>query len=150
MNSKADDPHRYDDIINLPHPEPKSHPRMPQENRAAQFSPFAALVGYDAAIQETARLTDEYMELDEEEKLRISSRLQLIQDHVNVRPEVTLTFFQPDARKDGGAYVVVTGNVKKVDVHERIIVMMDGKRIPIDQLLAIDGELFRGMGDDPT
>jgi len=147
VSGNADDPHRYDDIIGLPHPVSKTHPPMSVENRAAQFLPFAALTGYDAAIQETARLTDQRIELDDDEKIVISGKLQLIQDNIKQRPEVAITCFQPDARKNGGAYVVVAGCVKKVDVYERDIVMMNGRRIPIDAVCAIDGELFRGMDE---
>ena len=145
MNGNVDDPHRYDDIIDLPHFTSKTHPRMSPENRAAQFAPFAALVGYDAVIKETARLTDKRMVLDEDEKLVISSKLQLIQDNIKERPEVAFTYFLPDAKKSGGAYVVITGKVKKVDEHQRAVVMASGEVIPIDEVIAIDGEMFRGM-----
>ena len=148
MNSNADDPNRYDDIVDLPHPVSQTHPPMSIENRAAQFLPFAALTGYDAAIQETARLTDRRIELDEEEKLMLSGKLQLIQDAIKSRPQVKITYFMPDTRKEGGAYVVAAGCVKKVDAVERQIVMADGRTIPIDEVCALDGELFRGM-DEP-
>ena len=144
MNS-SDDTHRYDDIINEQHPVSKNHPPMTMENRAAQFLPFAALAGYDAAILETARLTNRRIELDEDEKLLLSSKLQLIQDSILSRPEVKVTYFEPDERKAGGAYVVAAGCVQKVDVYERHMVMSTGRRIPIDEVCAIEGELFRGM-----
>ena len=145
MNSNADDPYRYDDIISLPHPGSQTHPPMSIENRAAQFLPFAALTGYDAAIQETARLTDRRIELNEDDKLMLSGKLQLVQDTIKARPQVKVTYFVPDTRKQGGAYIVVTGRVKKVDAVERQIVMSDGRCIPIDEVCAMDGELFRGM-----
>ena len=91
MNSFTDDIHRYDDIINEQHPVSKNHPPMPMENRAAQFLPFAALTGYDAAIRETARMTDMRLDLDEDDKLLLSSKLQLIQDQISARPEVAVT-----------------------------------------------------------
>lgn len=147
MNENSSDPHRYDDIINLPHPVSKNHPQMSMENRAAQFSPFAALVGYDAAIKETARLTDKRIELDDDDKIRISGKLQLIEDNIKTHPEVTVTFFQPDEHKDGGSYVDATGSIKKVDVNERVILMTNGKDIPIDEVIAIDGELFGGVDE---
>lgn len=147
MSSTPDDPHRYDDIIGLPHPVSRKHPRMPLENRAAQFAPFAALTGYDAAIQEKARLTDKRIELDEDEKAKISDRLQLIQEHIEAHLDVTITFFQPDGRKDGGAYVDIAGCIKKIDVLERVIVMTNGKVIPIDDVVAVTGELFRGIDE---
>jgi len=145
VNKSADDPHHYDDIIALPRPVSQTHLPMSIENRAAQFLPFAALTGYDAAIQETARLTDRRLELDEDEKLMFSGKLQLIQDAIKARPQVKVTYFVPDTRKEGGAYVVTAGRVKKVDAVERQIVMMDGRTIPIDEVCAVDGELFRGM-----
>lgn len=145
MNGNIDDPHRYDDIIGLPHPISQNHPPMSIENRAAQFLPFAALTGYDTAIQETARLTDRRIELDEDEKLMLSGKLQLIQDNIKSRPPVRITYFVPDGRKEGGAYAVAAGRIKKVDAIERQIVMTDGRCIPIDDVYAVDGELFRGM-----
>ena len=150
MNKSADDPHRYDDIIGLPRPISQIHPPMSIENRAAQFLPFAALTGYDAAIQETARLTDRRLELDEDEKLMLSGKLQLIQDAIKTRPLVKVTYFVPDERKEGGAYVVAAGCVKKVDAVERQIVMADGRTIPIDEVYAVDGELFKGMDEPMT
>ncbi|NLI19989.1 MAG: hypothetical protein GX418_00340 [Clostridiales bacterium] len=145
MKGNADDPHRYDDIIGLPYPVSKTHPPMSIENRAAQFLPFAALAGYDASIQETARLTDRRIELEEDEKLMLSGKLQLLQDHIQARPQVKITYFVPDGRKEGGAYAIAAGRVKKVDAFERQIVMADGRCIPIDEVCAVDGDLFRGM-----
>lgn len=148
MNGSANDPHRYDDIIDLPRHVSKTHPQMSPENRAAQFSPFAAVVGYEAAIQETARLTDRRIELDNDEKIMLSGKLQLIQDNIKAQPQATITYFQPDEKKTGGAYIAVTGVVKKVDAYARQIVMTDKKSIPINDVIAIDGELFRGMDED--
>ena len=147
MNDQADDPNRYDELIGLPHPVFEKHPQMPMESRAAQFLPFAALTGYDAAIQETARLTDTRLDLDEDDKLLLSSKLQLIQDQIRARPEVAITHFVPDERKTGGAYRVVRGCVKKVDAVERVILFTDSRRIMIDDVYAIDGTLFRGMDE---
>ncbi|MEG0511881.1 MAG: hypothetical protein RR653_04070 [Clostridia bacterium] len=147
MNSNPNDPHRYDDMLALPHPVSKAHPQMPTENRAAQFAPFAALTGYGAAVNETARLTNKRIELDDAQKLLLNGKLQLIQENVKARPEVAITFFQPDEKKAGGAYVTVTGNVKKVDEYERQIVMVNEKAIPIDEVLAIGGELFCEMDE---
>lgn len=147
MNGNADDPHRYDDIIDLPHATSKTHSRMSLANRAAQFAPFAALSGYDAAIQETARLTDRRIELDEGEKLAIGGRLQRIREHIRECPEATFTYFQPDAKKRGGSYAVATGNVKKVDEHERVIVLTSGTIVPMDEVIAVDGELLKDMDE---
>ena len=136
---------KYDDIINLPHHTSPKRPRMSMIDRAAQFSPFAALTGYDAAVKETARLTDRRIELDEYSKAALDERLQLIQEHLKEFPEVTITYFQPDERKDGGAYLTVTGAVKKIDTYEKCVVMIDKQKIPIDEIFEIDGNLFSLM-----
>ena len=136
---------KYDDIINLPHHTSSKRPRMSMIDRAAQFSPFAALTGYDAAVKETARLTDRRIELDEYSKAALDERLQLIQEHLKEHPEVTITYFQPDKRKDGGAYLSVIGGIKKIDAYEKCVVMMDKRKIPIDEIFGIDGDLFSSM-----
>lgn len=130
--------HKYDDIINLPHHVSLRHPQMPMINRAAQFAPFAALTGHEAAIRETARLTSEKQELDEYEKETVNSRLQMLLEHPGRNFSVTITYFLPDSRKKGGAYVDAVGMVKKVDKYKRMIVLADGKRIPIDDILQIE------------
>ena len=135
----------YEDIINLSHHVSASHPRMSALDRAAQFSPFAALTGYDTVVKETARLTDEKTVLDEDMKAAISERLLMIQDQLDDQPRVSITYFQPDNRKDGGAYIVATGCVKKLDEYERSVVMMDGTKIPINDIIEIDGELFNSI-----
>ena len=136
---------KYDDIINLPHHTSSKRPRMSMIDRAAQFSPFAALTGYDAAVKETARLTDRRIELDEYSKAALDERLQLIQERLKEHPEVTITYFQPDERKDGGAYLSITGSIKKIDTYEKCVVMMDKRKIPIDEIFGIDGDLFSSM-----
>ena len=136
MSGQTNDPHEYDDILALPHHVSQTHPRMSAENRAAQFAPFAALTGYGAAVKETARLTDKRLELDNDQKLLLSDKVQFIQENIKACPEVAITFFQPDEKKDGGAYVTVSGLVKKVDGYERKIVLVDGTRIPIDEVTA--------------
>lgn len=135
----------YDDIINLPHHVSKIRPQMSMLDRAAQFSPFAALTGYDAAIKETGRLTDERIELDEEALTALDRKYQLLINALDDAPEVTITYFQPDERKDGGKYITATGAVKKVDDFERLITMQDGATIPMDDVLSIDGELFSSL-----
>ncbi len=137
--------HKYDDIINLSHPVSKKHPPMSLLNRAAQFSPFAALAGHGTAIQETARLTDSFIELSEDRKEQLDEQLQLIRENLGQEPEIEATYFQPDDRKDGGAYVTVRGRVKKISGQERRIVFTDGTVLPIDSLFAIRGEMFRNM-----
>lgn len=134
--------HRYDDIINLPHHVSTKHPRMAPLDRAAQFSPFAALTGHDAAIKETARLTDERVELDESSKELLDMRLQIIREHLAKKPEVTVTFFEPDQKKSGGAYVTVTGRIKKIDEYEGKLVLEGGISILMADVTAIDGEMF--------
>ena len=127
----------YEDIINLPHPTLEKHPRMSMIERAAQFSPFAALTGYEDAIDETARLTDSKIELSEDEKAALDQKLRIIaEDPTDI--ETTITYFVPDARKAGGAYEVVAGPVKKIDSVERIVAMADGTKIPIEDIIEIN------------
>jgi len=135
----------YDDILHLPHHVSEKHPSMSRLDRAAQFSPFAALTGYDAAVRETARLTDQRIELDESEKVAIDQRLMLVQERLPEPAEVTITYFLPDKRKAGGAYVSITGTVKKIDDYERMVILRNRTSIPIDDILHINGELFDGI-----
>lgn len=135
----------YDDIINLPHHTSATRPHMSAHDRAAQFSPFAALTGYDAAIGETGRLTEERLELDEEEKAMLDRKQQILLDHIREQPEIRVTCFVPDEKKAGGAYVTVTGHVKRIDGYERVLTMTDGEKIPMDAIAEIDSALFRGM-----
>ena len=130
--------HRYDDIIDLPHHVSEKHPQMPMADRAAQFSPFAALTGYDAAIVETARLTDQKRELTEEQKQEISKGLRALQECIKSDPVVTVTFFQPDERKAGGTYRTVTGRAKKVDEYLGMLLLTDGTAIPFDSILSME------------
>ena len=115
---------------------------MPMSDRAAQFAPFAALTGYDSATKGTGRLTDARIELDEEALTALDMKYQLLMDAFDDVPEVTITYFQPDERKAGGKYITATGAVKKVDDFERRITMQDGAKIPMDDVLSIEGELF--------
>ena len=135
----------YQDIIHLPHPTSAKHTRMPARDRAAQFSPFAALTGYEAAVKETARLTDRRIELDESEKEAIDLRLTLVQERLPEPTKVTITYFVPDKKKTGGAYVSVSGTVKRIDDYERMVILRNGTSIPIDDILHINGELFDGI-----
>ena len=136
---------KYDKIMGLPHHVSKTRPQMPMSDRAAQFAPFAALTGYDAAIKETGRLTDERIELDVEALSALDMKYQLLMEALDEAPEVTITYFQPDERKAGGKYVSAVGAVKKIDDFERRITMRDGTRIPTDDVLSIDGELFSSL-----
>lgn len=137
----------YDDIINLPHHVSRKHPHMSAINRAAQFSPFAALTGYDVAIKETARLTNERLELDQYMKDSLTYKLQIMADHLKEHPEVAIIYFKPDAKKNGGAYATTIGTSKKIDEYERLLVMTDGTAIPIDDIINIEGEIFETMCD---
>ena len=128
----------YNDIINLPHHVSATRPQMSMMDRAAQFSPFAALTGYDAAIKETGRLTDEKIELGEEELSILNMKFQLLMDSLDEEPEVHITYFKPDDRKAGSAYLTASGTVKKIDDFERIIFMENGTKIPMDDVLSIE------------
>ena len=128
--------------MGLPHHVSKTRPQMPMSDRAAQFAPFAALTGYDAAIKETGRLTDERIELDVEALSALDMKYQLLMEALDEAPEVTITYFRPDERKAGGKYVSAVGAVKKIDDFERRITMQYGAKIPMDDVLSIEGELF--------
>ena len=128
---------KYDDIINLPHHVSATHPHMPMIDRAAQFQPFRALTGYEDAVHETARLTDQRVELTEDEKALLDVRLQKLADEIRSQPLVTLTYFQPDKKKAGGAYITVTGQLKKIDDYEGALVLAGGERIVIEDILEI-------------
>lgn len=130
----------YDDIIDLPRPKSKHEP-MPMSDRAAQFSPFAALTGYGDAIDETARLTDRRIELSEEESAELDYKQQYLSTLDS--PTVTVTYFVPDERKSGGAYVTHTGVLKRVDEVERMVVFKDGLRVPLDEVMDIKCEQLR-------
>ena len=125
----------YDDIINLPHPTSPRHPRMPMIDRAAQFTPFQALTGYGDAIQETARITGAKAELTEEEKAVLDEKLRLLTD---TGKEAAFTYFQPDGKKSGGAYITVLGTIKKLDPLEGQLVLADGTAIPIEDIFEIE------------
>ncbi len=131
---------KYDDIIHLPHHVSLSHAPMPVRDRAAQFAPFAALTGYEAAIRETARLTEEKMELDESSLAALDGKLQMVKEKLAFRPVITVTYFKPDRKKQGGAYVAVKGSVKKIDDYARVLVLEDGEKIPFDDIAGIEEE----------
>lgn len=144
MSGNKTPPPSYADILDAARPEPvPAHPRMPVRSRAAQFAPFAALTGHDDAIRETARLTDARIELDEGEQAVLDSKLQLLRRHLPEQPAVQVTYFQPDARKAGGAYLTAAGAAKKLDAHAGLLILQDGTRIPVAEIVQIDGALFR-------
>ncbi len=127
----------YDDIIDLPCPTSERHPRMSRASRAAQFSPFAALSGYGDAVKETARYTDSRAELTEEEKAILDARLQALAERITDQPAAAFTCFVPDGKKQGGAYLTVQGAVKKLDGYAGEVVLTDGRRIPVENILDI-------------
>ena len=129
---------QYDDIIRLPHPDSPKHPRMSLYDRAAQFSPFAALTGHSAAVAETGRLTDQRMELDEYEMARVDAELQRLQELLPSRPTASITYFVPDERKNGGSYQTVTGEVKRIDAVNGVIQMTGRRYIPIADVFSIE------------
>lgn len=130
--------HNYDDILHLPHPVSKKHPPMSLSSRAAQFSPFAALTGHGAAIQETARLTDDFAEPSEDQKAHLDEQLQLIEEHLFCLPEIEAVCFDPDGKKDGGAYVVVRGQVKKIDKYQHRLLLLDGSAVAMERIIELN------------
>ena len=136
---------KYDDIINLPHHVSPTRPQMSMIDRAAQFSPFAALTGYDAAIKETGRLTDAKVEIGDEERDVLDRKQQYLQEIIADRPEITIAYFVPDEKKAGGSYTSHTGNLKRIDYYERLFVLTDGTKIPLDEIVDIESDCFRGV-----
>lgn len=144
------DPHRYDDLLDLPHPQSPRHPRMDALARAAQFSPFAALTGYDDQVKEAARLTGRHVALSEGEQETLDAQLGLLQAHLadTPRPVVSVSFFVPDEKKAGGRYETVTGCVRRIDPVGRALVfyaengVSSGCSIPLDAVSSITSELF--------
>lgn len=138
--------HKYDDILDLPHHVSTRHPQMSLLNRAAQFSPFAALTGHEDAVKETARLTDSFIEREEEQTELLNRRMQLLlshmTDHGHAAPEIEVVYFQPDLTKSGGAYMTFSGKVKKIDGYRREILFADGTVIPMEHIFSMEGELF--------
>lgn len=128
----------YNDILNLPHYVSAARSHMPRRDRAAQFSPFAALNGYEEAVRETARLTQQRIELDESEKARLNEILQMVNRDLPKHPTVKITYFEPDGRKEGGTYQTKKGTVKKIDAHQHLVVMEDGVIVPIDEVVEIE------------
>lgn len=135
----------YEDIINLPHHRSSKHPHMPRQNRAAQFSPFAALTGHDAAVREVARITDKRIELDKYLKADLNERLSFLQNCLKDRLEVSIVYFQEDNLKDGGTYITATGKLKKIDEYKESLVIEDGREILIKDIVKIDCELFTSL-----
>ena len=133
----------YPGMLHLPHPVSQKHPHMSRLDRAAQFSPFAALSGYEAALQEAGRLTEERIELAEGEKEEIRCRLQAVQDAVARHPEITVVYFVPDEKKEGGSYVTAVGRVKRLDEFSRTLLFQDGRSVPLDEIVDLRGDCLR-------
>ena len=131
----------YDDIINLPHHVSKTRPQMSMLERAAQFAPFQALTGYGAAIQETARRTEDRIELGDEEVALLNAKLQVLADHLPESPEVCITWFKPDERKAGGSYVETTGKVKRIDDVVGLISLQSGEKIRLESIVNIESDM---------
>ena len=140
-----DNPHRYDDMLDMPHHVSPTRPRMSRLDRAAQFAPFAALTGFGEAITEADRMPERRMELGEAETAELAEKLRILEARQSERPEITLTWFIPDARKDGGRYDTAQGRVKRVVPAEYALSFTDGRTFDIDDIIVIEGELFEGM-----
>lgn len=135
----------YDDIIQLPHPTSARHPRMSLSNRAAQFSPFAALSGHSAALAETARLTDQQIELSDDDKAELDQKQRILLEYINEHPEIMVTWFQPDEKKDGGQYITTTGRLKRFDESACVLLLKDGSNIPISHIIGLESAYFEGL-----
>ena len=136
----------YEDIVDLPHHVSRKHPQPTMADRAARFTPFAAITGYEEMVLEEARVTDERIEMDESSKAALNEKLNMILEFIDEQPEVSITYFEPDKRKAGGAYVTVTGTVKRIDEYEHLVIMTDGKKINIDDIYNLQSELFYSLG----
>lgn len=128
---------KYDDIINLPHHISKKHSQMTLESRAAQFAPFAALTGYGDEIKETARFTNRRIDLDEEAKSILDNKIQIILKQMLQKPTVTITYFIPDLKKDGGKYITIFGIIKRIDKYKQVIVLEDKTEVQINEIIDI-------------
>lgn len=132
----------YEDIKNLPHYEPKYHPRMSSYQRAAQFAPFAALTGYEDLVKESSRLTDKKIELSEYERSILDEKLLLIQNNIKIKPNIIITYFIKDKKKNGGKYITISSNVKSIDLVNRFIKLVSNQKILIDDIYDLNSELF--------
>lgn len=132
----------YDDIINLPHYEPKFHPRMSRYKRACQFAPFAALVGYEEHIKETSRLTNVKKRLTNDDKMIINEKLIRLKDVIKSKPLVSIMYFVKDLKKQGGEYKHHIGNLKKIDEYNKTITFEDKFLVSMNDILDITSEIF--------
>lgn len=139
---KLKETHKYDDIIHMPHHVSERRAGMPMADRAAQFSPFAALTGYEDVIEETGRLTDSSTELTETSLQQLNEKLRLLSEHCRATPMVTVTYFEPDRLKSGGSYVTLTARVKRVDDYEHVLRLIDDREIPMEAIRSLQCPLF--------
>ena len=139
---KLKETHKYDDIIHLPHPVSSRRPGMPLYDRAAQFSPFSALTGYEDVIEETGRLTDTSTELTESSKQQLNEKLRILEENSRIQPAVKVTYFEPDRYKNGGSYLTVSGHVKRMDAYEQVLRLTDGREIPFEAIKTLQCHLF--------
>ena len=135
----------YEDIVDLPHHVSPTRPQMSRADRAAQFSSFAALTGHDAAVRETARLTASRIETAEDKRQELDLKQQLLAQVLPSQPEVTVTYFVPDTRKRGGAYVSVSGRLKRIDSRKRLLLLDSGTEIPADDVLELESPIFASL-----
>lgn len=138
----------YEDIVNLPPHISKKHPQPSMMDRAARFAPFAAITGYEEMVLEEARVTEERVDLDEGALSLLNEKLNMIQEFLDEEPEVTITYFEPDKKKSGGAYITITGTVKRIDEYEHLVILTDGKKIRIEDIYALESDLFYSLGLD--
>ena len=136
------DEHKYDDIINMPHHVSKKRPQMSPLDRAALFSPFAALTGHEDAITEASRTTEKRIDLDENSIEILNEKMKILKEKLAEKPVISFTYFKPDEKKDGGAYLTVTGIVKKIDEYKHILFLEEGQSILFRDLVSIDGNIF--------
>ena len=128
----------YSDIIDHPHYQSKTRPHMPMSSRAAQFSPFAAVVGYDDAVEETARFTDSMIELSEDEIVLLNEALGRLRETIGEKPQIKVTYFVPDAKKEGGEYVAKSGVVKRIDEYENVLIFTDGDKVALSDIIKVE------------
>ena len=136
----------YEDIVNLPPHISKKHPQPTMMDRAARVAPFAAITGYEEMVLEEARVTEERIDLDEGALSLLNEKLNMIQEFLDEEPEIKITYFEPDKKKTGGAYVSITGVVKRIDEYEHLVIMTDGKKIRIDDIFGLESDLFYSLG----
>ena len=136
----------YGDSVNLPRPVSKKHPEPPLSERAARFAPFAAISDYEEMVLEEARVTEEKIELDESALTILNEKLNILQNNLSQSPEITVTYFAPDKKKAGGAYVNISGTVRQIDVYSKLLILENDKKIRIENIYKLDGDIFRSLG----